>query len=318
MALRLRGAFSPNPRVAPLVDGTVRATGIDLEWAQGTPGDLHERHLRDGAHDVFEFSISNYLVTRERARPLWDWLLIPVFASKATLGLHTLVNARAGIGGAADLAGRRFGIPDYTMTAGLWFRAQLGTLYGIGPRDIEWHVARQGEQSHGRQLGFDTDPPRGVTLRWAGVAEVDRMLQAGELDAAFPSADVRIDTSTGNVRPLFPDGGRQFFADFHAKAGFLPVNHVVLVRRRLVEEHPWVPEALFAGFEAAKAAAYRRDPASARIFGEGDEFGDDPFPYGLAANRATLAMAARQSNLDGLTVKRWDLADFVPETLLGS
>ncbi len=326
MMLRLRGAFSPNPRVAPLVDGTIRPAGIEISWEQGPPGDLHERHLRDSAHDVFEFSISNYIVTRERVNPLWDWALIPVFASKATLGLHTWVNAHAGIDSGADLAGSRFGIPDYTMTAGLWFRAQLGVLWGIRPQDIEWHVARQGDQSHGRQLGFDTDPPKGVTLRWASAAGVNSLLQTGGLDAAFPAADVPIDSSTGNVKRLFPDGGRRFFADFQSKAGFLPVNHVVLVRRRLVDQHPWVAESLYAAFEAAKREAYRRDRSAAGVFREGNDdldwqgsaFGEDPFPYGLAANRAMLEMATRQSNLDGLTVNRWDLEEFVPRGLRGT
>jgi 4,5-dihydroxyphthalate decarboxylase len=326
MALRLRGTFSPNPRVTPLVDGTIQPTGIEIAWEGGPAGDLHEMHLRDSAHDVFEFSISNYIVTRERARDLWDWVMIPVYASKATLGLNTWVNTDAGIASGADLLGKKFGIPDYTMTAGLWFRAQLDALWGIRPQDIEWYVGRQGDQSHGRQMGFDTDPPRGVTLHPAGAGEVNRMLQAGELDASFPSEDIRIDTSTGKVRRLFPDGGRQFMADFNQKTGFLPVNHVVLVQRRLVEQHPWVPEAIFDAFEAAKREAYRRDRTAAGVFRGGNDdmdwqaeaFGADPFPYGLAANRAMLELAARQSNLDGLTVRRWDLEEFVADSLRGS
>lgn len=324
MVLQLRGTFSPNPRVAPLVDGTVQPTDIEISWETGPAGDLHERHLRDSAHDIFEFSISNYLVTRERVRDLWDWVLLPVFASKATLGLDTLVNVEAGIGSGADLVGKKFGIPDYTMTAGLWFRAQLGALWRIRPQDIEWFVGRSGEQSHGRQMGFDTDPPRGVALRWAGGAgEVNRMLQTGELDVAFPAADVPIDATTGRVRPLFPDGGRAFMADFRRHTGFLPVNHVVLVQRRLVEKEPWVAEALFEAFAAAKREAYRRDRSAAGVFrrGNGDldwqasVFGADPYPYGLAANREMLAMAARQSHLDGLTRQLGDLEACVPESL---
>lgn len=323
MALHLRGAFSPNPRVRPLVDGTVQPVGVDISWDSGDAGDLHERHLRDGAYDVFEFSISNYIVTQERTRQLWDWVLIPVFASKATLGLATVVNAHTGIESGADLTGRRFGIPDYTMTAGLWFRAQLRELWDIKPQDIEWYVGRHGEHSHGRQMGFDTDPPHGVALRSADAAGVDQMLQTGELDAAFPAADVPIDTTTGNVRPLFPDGGRRFMADYQRATGFLPVNHVVLMRRRLVEQQPWLPEAVLDAFESAKREAYRRDRSAAGVFRTGNddldwqagEFGADPFPYGLAANRAMLETAAAQSNLDGLTVRRWLPEESIPHRL---
>lgn len=326
MSLQLRASFMPNPRVLPLLDGTIRPTGIDLQWETGDAGDLHERHLRDGDFDVFEFSISNYLVTRDRPKPLWDWLMLPVHASKATLGINTWVNVDSEIEDGADLRGRRFGIPDYTMTAGLWMRAQMQTLWGIGPRDVEWHVGREGDQSHARQLGFDAEPPRGVNLHWSSPAALNRMLQAGEIDAAFPALDVPLDTESGRVRRLFPDRGRTFFADFYAKVGFLPINHIVLIRRSVVEKEPWVAEALLEAFEAAKFESYRRDASAAGVFRGGNDdmgwqreiFGSDPFPYGLKANQDMLAMAASQSYDDGLTRRVWDLASCVPAALASS
>jgi len=319
MALRLRASFMPNPRVLPLLDATVSPTGIDLDWETGDAGDLHEHHLRHSDFDVFEFSISNYLVTRDRPAALWDWVMIPVFASKATLGINTWVHRDAGIHGGADLAGKRFGLPDYTMTAGLWMRAQLETLWGIRSRDIEWYLGREGEQSHTRQLGFADAPPPGVSLTWSNPTELDRLLQEGRIHAAFGALDVPLDSASGRVRRLFPDRGRAFFGDFQAAVGFLPVNHVVLVQRRIVERHPWVPDALLDAFERAKQVAYRRDRTAAGVFrgGNGDMdaqrelFGADPFPYGRAANVDMLEMAARQSHADGLTVRRVDLADCI-------
>lgn len=324
MTLQLRGTFAFNPRVAPLLDGSVQPKDIEISWTTGEPGDLHTMHLRDGAHDVFEFSISNYIVTRERPQPLWDWVMLPVFSTKATLGLNTWVNTAAGIKTGADLKGKRFGIPDYTMTAGLWFRAQLAELWGIMPSDIDWYIGRQGEESHGRQMGFESSPPRGVTLHWTGAGGLNQMLQDGRLDASFPAGGSAIDTSTGAVTRLFPDRGRQFMADYHVSAGFLPVNHTVLVRRRLIEQEPWVAEALLAAFEEAKQEAYRRDRRSRGAFRDDNDdiewqasvFGDDPFPYGLAANRTMLTVAAQQSNRDGLTEHPWDFAQCVPERLL--
>lgn len=312
-----------NPRVLPLLDGTVSPTGIDLTWDTGDAGDLHERHLRDAAHDVFEFSISNYLVTRDRPRDLWDWVMIPVYASKATLGINTWVNVDSGIETGADLRGADFGIPDYTMTAGLWMRAQMRELWGIGPGDIDWYVGRAGQQSHGRQLGFGDQPPAGITLHWSSPTEVDQMLQSGEIDAAFPALDVPLDTTSGRVRRLFPDRGRRFFADYFAATGFLPVNHVVLVRRAVIEAHPWVAESLLDAFEAAKREAYRRDRTAAGVFRGGNDdmreqgeiYGDDPFPYGLAANAAMLKTAARQSHHDGLVSEVVDLGACVAETV---
>lgn len=326
MVRRLRGAFSPNTRVEPLIDGSVSAAGLEIDWERGSAGELHSKHLEAAGHDVFEFSISNYIVTRERFKDLWDWVLIPVFASKATLGLNTLICRDAQIESGADLAGKRFGIPDFTMTAGLWFRAQLAVLWGIEASQIEWFITRSPEESHGLQLGFDSDPPRGVDLQWARPGEAERMLASGELHAAFPSMDVPIDRNHPQIAPLFPDGGRTFMADFQERTGFLPVNHVVLIRREIAEREPWITESLFEAFEQAKRTAYERDRSAAGILRSGNDdmewqssvFGEDPYKYGLNANRSMLEMATRQSHKDGLTTDQWDLTELVAERLRDS
>jgi len=325
MALKLRGTFSPNPKMGPLLDGTVQPKGIELTFESGQAGDLHERHLRESAHDVFEFSISNYMITKERPRPLWDWTALPIFFSKALLAVNTVANAKAGVESAEDLRGKRFGIPDYTMTAGVWFRAMLRQLYGIRPQDMSWYVTRPREHSHGAQLGINEDGPRDVSINWLQEGEGVRMLLAGELDAAFPAgmADFPMDGPT--VRRLFPDGGRAFVEAFFRQTGFTPVNHTVLVQRKLAEKEPWVPEALFEAFERSKQEAYRRDPRARTIFHDRDDldwqrsvFGDDPFPVGLAANRAMLTMGAEQSNIDGLTRESAKIDELFWESLRGT
>ena len=40
MMVRLRGAFSENPRLVPLLDGTVKPTGIEIDWERGTAGTM--------------------------------------------------------------------------------------------------------------------------------------------------------------------------------------------------------------------------------------------------------------------------------------
>src|SRR5437762_2244914 len=99
--LQLRGTFSPNPRMAPLVDGTVQPEGIELTFESGQAGELHERHLKDNAYDVFEFSISHYMLTKQRPGK-WDWAALPIFFSKAFMTLSAQVNVNAGIADAGD------------------------------------------------------------------------------------------------------------------------------------------------------------------------------------------------------------------------
>ena len=112
--------------------------------------------------------------------------MIPVFTSKAVLGLRTMINISSGILGAADLAGKRFGIPDYTMTAGLWFRAQLDVLHNIKSGDIQWYVGRQGSDSHARQLGLDEHPPPGVTLHWSDPKAGEHHVAVGRAGRCVP------------------------------------------------------------------------------------------------------------------------------------
>jgi 4,5-dihydroxyphthalate decarboxylase len=133
----------------------------------------------------------------------------------------------------------------------------------------------------------------------------DELFQAGKIDAACATG-IPIDTTTPNVRRLFPDRGRSFMERFHGSAGFLGCNHTLLMQRRLAEGHPWLPEALYEAFERSKQEAYRRNPKARLVFPDTDPewqaevFGSEPYVAGLAANRAMVTMGAEQSLRDGL------------------
>ena len=52
---------------------------------------------------------------------------------------------------------------------------------------------------------------------------------------------------------LFPDP-TAVAKDYFKRTGFLPIMHVVGVRRALVRTHPWLPGAVLKAFEQAKEA----------------------------------------------------------------
>ena len=307
--LTLNGAFSRNPRVAPLVEGAVQLKGLEIRWQTHfkNPGELFAAQLRDNAFDVFEFSISDYVNVRSRPSARWQWTAIPIFLSRALLQLNTWVNVKSGITGADDMKGKRLAVADYTQTAFVWFRAMIDRLYGIQSRDIAWYNGRIGEESHSVLLGLQDAPPPGVSITFLSrEGEANEMLQSGAIDAAN-ATNIPIDTASPNVRPLFPDGGRGFMEEFYRIVGFTPVNHLVAIQQRVVEENPWLPEALFDAFERSKQEAYRRDPAARLILRKevgrepGDSvFGPDPYVPGLSKNRAMLSMIVEQLLKDGL------------------
>jgi 4,5-dihydroxyphthalate decarboxylase len=307
--LKLRGAFSQNPRLAPLLDGTVKLDGIEIEWELGTPGPMFHRHLKDNEFDVFEFSLSDYMIVHDRPHLRErGWTAIPIFLSRAFLALNSYVNVHSGVETLADLKGKSFGIPDFTMTAGLWMRAMIDELYGVRAQDVAWYNGRPFETSHGVLMGLDKDPPR-VQITWLDRgALVNEKLHSGEIAAAYGDAsDVQI-TEDQDVARLFHDGGKSFVEDFYRKTGFTPVNHTVVVQQRILEREPWAAMALYDAFERSKQEAYRRDPQRAYMLFAGTDrdaqaatFGPDPYPSGLTANRAMLQMAAKQSFEEGLT-----------------
>jgi 4,5-dihydroxyphthalate decarboxylase len=344
MTLRLTCAFSNNPRVQPLKDGAVRCENIDLEFVTVGAGELFFRNLTYDEFDISEMSISEMLLSKERGDGTkWDWSGIPVFMSKASFWLGIMVNTSSGIEKLSDLKGKRVGVPDYDMTAALWMRVILKELYGIEASDITWFNGRTKELSHGGALGLDKDPPRGVTLNWLTSDQTfDKMLDAGELDAAFgvdpspPSPGDRtfapIDRYagtplTGNprIRRLFSDGGQEVITEFYRKTGIIPVNHMVIVQNRVLREHPWVALELFKACQQSKEIAYDRARRAAMAYmlfpgndfkEQASVFGAEPYPFGIEANRNLLERLIQGSLEQGLIRERAKIENIFFRTTL--
>jgi len=341
--LELTIAFSKNPRLNPLIDGTVRPQNVKLNFVQIHPAELFFRNLKYDEFDVTEMSISDFLIARERSDGTkWQWSALPVFLLKAFLWLNTYVNNSSRVESAADLKGKRFGVPDYQMTAALWMRIVLQELYGIEHRDVQWYVGRTKDVSHGVLLGLDKDPPPGVSLNWLGEDQtLDRMLDEGQIDAAwgfaphyergsenFRSFDRYGGTPiAGNprIRRLFRDGGKSIMTEYYQKTGVFPVNHMVVVKKHILENNPWAALELYKAFSRSKELAFEqaRTVAAGYFFfvEELDKqqsaiFGSDPYPLGIRANAKMLNVLMQASFKEGLTKKLARVEEiFYPTTL---
>lgn len=316
--MRLKIAFMHNHRLEPLIDGGVRAEDLAFDWDIGHPATQFKQHLTENAHDVFEFSIADYLISREKPECAdLRWKALPIFLQKAFLFIGLHVNERSGIRSFADLAGKRVGVPDFQMTAALWMRIVLKHLYGIRPQDINWINGRPRSTSHGSVMGLDERPP-GVQLRKLEEGEsLNEMLQRGEVDAAFGDSKIVPITTGANVRVLLtPETALQLIADFYAKTGTTPINHTVMVQERLLAEHPELAMQLYELFERSKQEAYARAKRGAQAYllfaDEAFErqariIGEDPYPSGMSANRRMLGMIAEQLLEEGLLQRRPDI-----------
>jgi 4,5-dihydroxyphthalate decarboxylase len=326
--LRIKASFSPNPRLEPLLDGTVRIPGVEIEWKFGRPPDLHLASLTQNADDIFEFSLSNLLITRDQPaeRERLQWAAIPIFLTKAFNWLDRFyVRVDSGITSLADLSGKRVGVPDYHMSAALWMRIVLRQLYGIPPEDIEWFNCRPPGVSHGTAVGETL--ASGIRLKRARQSgELEAMLSRGEFDAAYGDSLTKGTLArTPSVRPLFQAGEAVLvIGEYRRQTGITPTNHVLIVQQRLVDTYPELPLQLYRAFEESKQEAYKRALRSAAGYllfakdvfaAQATVFGDDPFPSGLAANRIMLTTLAQESFVEGLISSMPDMDKLFCESL---
>jgi 4,5-dihydroxyphthalate decarboxylase len=308
--MRLNVAFSHNPRLQPLLDGSIQAEGIEFHWQLDHPTALFLEHLKKNAFDAFEFSLSGYIVAKNRAA--WShlgWIALPIFLSKTFWPLEILVNDQSGICTLADLKGKRVGVPDFNMTAAIWLRIMLKQLYGICPEDITWLNGRRPSQRHSTLLGFKNHPSHVVLHEPEEGRSLNELLMRGEIDAAFGDGAYMVPVYEQQhvSRLLSSEQALQILKDFMQHAGITPVNHILVIQEKLLEQSQLV-HLLYDTFETSKQEAYRRTRQSANAYlflpeyaftQQATLFGEDPYPSGLAANRKMLTMLIEQLLSEG-------------------
>jgi 4,5-dihydroxyphthalate decarboxylase len=156
------------------------------------------------------------------------------------------------------------------------------------------------------------------------------MMVRGELDATLLYLTdknlvdrSRIDLSGDNrFKPLFDRAAeaRRYFA----KTGIYQINHGMVIRRSILERHPWAALNIYNAFAKARADVIRaRDTALHRHFEPG-LIGDDvrralatdPMAYGVKGNRKVLETITQYVHEQGLAPRRIALEEmFAPSTM---
>ncbi|MBP0446952.1 ABC transporter substrate-binding protein [Roseomonas sp. SSH11] len=307
--IRLSLACTSSDRTRPIIDGRVEAPGVSLTVLPGEPEDIFRRALRDRAFDVTELSMGSHIVTTARGDA--PYIGIPVFPSRAFRHSAIYVRTDRGIRGAADLAGKRIGLPEYQQTAALWVRGILREHYGVDTRGIAWRTGGMEEAGLGERVALKLPPD--LDVRPIGPGEtLNALLAAGEIDAVVgprpPSCFV---ARSAPVDRLYPDYRTEEESYFRA-TGFFPIMHCVALRKELAAEHPWLPLELFRSFAKARALALSELSLvnvlrvslpwiAAEAEAQSRIMGGDPWPYGFRRNREEVAAMIRFAAADGLT-----------------
>jgi len=235
------------------------------------------RMVRALEFDICEMAFTTYLCAKAYGRPI---TAIPVFITRNFHHRASFFRVNSGIKEAKDLEGRVVGVNrGYTVTTGTWARGILQSEYGVDHRKITWaptndeHVA-------------EFHAPSNVDYRFRGQT-VAELFDSGEIDAAV--GDIKINAP--QIQPLIPNAREAGFSYFR-KTGVYPINHTVVIANSVLEAEPWVAEELYLAFQAAKSAYLSRLRAGMELTAADEAaievsrvVGDDPFPFGVEANR---------------------------------
>jgi 4,5-dihydroxyphthalate decarboxylase len=252
------------------------------------------------------------------------YIAVPAFVSRAFR--HTSIYVRTDrIKKPADLKGKKVGVPEYQLTANVWARALLADDYGVKPADIHW--IRGGIEEPGRPEKLSIKLPAGVRLDNAPEgATISGLLEDGEIDGFIaPRPPTLVEKGHPNIGWLFADPVA-VAKDYFKRTGFFPIMHVVGIRRRLAEQHPWLPGAVFKAFEQAKQLGMAKlsDTSATKVTLPFVEealrdaralMGEDFWSYGVEKNRKTLDYFLGQHHAQGLSARRVEVDEmFHPAT----
>ena len=321
-----------NERVDPLMNGTIQAEGIELIPTYSHPAETFWRQLKFGEFEVAEMSMSSFLIARSQGA---DMIALPVFPSRRLFHTELSYHVDSGIVKPEDLAGKRLGVAEYQQTAALWIRGILEHDFGVSQYKIHWYMERSEEMSHGATTGFK--PPPGISFnRIAPNKSLASTLLANELDVAHVASPWALQANAldrssrirggdwGKIKLLFPDRMAEG-TRFYKKHGFLPVNHAYIIRGDIYKKYPWVAFNLYAGFVKAKEyfnAKLVDSIPSALFFGKEylamtqEMFSNDPYPYGVDANRKMLETLIDFSHEQGLTTKKMKVQELFARSTL--
>jgi 4,5-dihydroxyphthalate decarboxylase len=291
-------------RTRPLLDGRVKPAGIELRAVSAEIPEFCLQPVYE-EYDVAEMSLSWYLMAHCKGEPV---VALPVFPLRMPVHAYMYCRADAPYTHPTQLRGKRIGTKRYRSTINVWLRGILLEYHGIRPQDFVWITpAEEG-------AGFIVPPDVSVTVKPGDMADIERLLFAGEIDAIFtPVVPDAVRRGDPRIRWLYPDCRAESRAYFK-QTGILPMTHTVVMNKRLWESEPWAAERLFAAFTEAQRQCLEfahADPKhttyAEAIYTLEDEraiYGADPWAHGIAANRSGLETFIRYAYEQGYIPRR--------------
>ena len=238
--------------------------------------------------DVYEAANPGFIIQKDRGA---NHLGLPIFPRRKFFHQLILTRKEARISSFEDFAGKKVGILRwYQHAMGVWVRGYLKEKYRIDPKEMFWFTERPNL--------FPMDEAKGVSVTLIPDRKnLVQMLVDGELDILCHENAHRMLLEYQNLKRVFPNF-KEDEVSYFKETGFFPINHVLVVKKEIVNKNPWVVPNLVSAFEKAKQMALDTldgdnsllsSPWIAPLLEEQSRLlKRDMFPYGLESNRREL------------------------------
>ena len=317
-------------RTRALIDGSVRIEGCDMQFKESAIGDINT-HVFSGPQtlDVTEIGLHPFMLAYAND-DFRDYTLLPIFPLRLFRHKSVFIRTDRGINKPEDLRGKKIATAGYSSTSLTWIRGIFEQEYGLKPEDLEWIISSKDSSAKdaGKASKQENIFPDGVSISMGseGKDESD-LLASGDVDAVFHAAEPRVyiegHPMVGRLFPDYRSTERAYFSN----TGIFPIMHAVAIKKRLVEQNPWLIEAVFKAYSQSKQKVYDY-MANAAWFKDslpwfGQEFeetralmGDNYYSYGIEPNRKPLETLFRYSHQQGLSSRELTIEElFVPASL---
>ena len=329
--LSLRAAGYKLGRTKALFEGRAKIDGCHTQFEEMAIGDLNT-HVFSGPQtlDVTEIGLHPFMLACAN-NDFLAYTLLPIFPFRIFRHRSVFIRTDRGIEKPEDLKGKTIATPGYSSTSLTWIRGIFQDEYGIRPQDINWITTSSDSSAKigGKTSRQEQVAPEGISIQ-AGPEGVDEsdLIESGEVDALFHAVEPRAYVKGHPlVARLFPDY-RTTERTYYAKTGIFPIMHAVAIKRELLQQNPWLAEAVFKAYSRAKQIAYVEMAKTGWFmdmlpwYGQELEetrslMGGNFYSYGLDPNRKTLETLFQYSYQQGLSKRELKIEDLFDPSSLG-
>ncbi len=303
--------------------GLVKAEGIDLNWLTLGHHECFARFTANREFDLSELSFAKFATQATRKDS--DIIGLPVVCSRLFRFSSFYVNKKSKIKSIKDLKGKKVGSPEWAHSAAVYMRGWMHNDMGVRLTDVHWVQA--GANSAGREEKVELNLPKGVKLTRIKEKSLSQLLAAGEIDCAIIARPPTcfLENHPDVVR-LFPDY-LEMEEKYWEKTRVWPIMHIIAMRKRILDDQPWVARNLYNAFLESKRRSIERllDPAVSRYplawlptyaRKMRDMFNGDPYPYGIDENRATWEQMALYTHQQGIAHRQFKPEEIFPKGLM--